>query len=130
MHPIMIHSEKAPKAIGPYAQAVRAGGFLFCSGQIPIDPATSELNLFNGDVAQQTGLVLKNISAVLAAEGLSLRDVVKTTIYLSDMKHFSAVNAVYASCFGDHRPARTTVAVGLPKGADVEIDVVAFCCAR
>jgi 2-iminobutanoate/2-iminopropanoate deaminase len=123
----MVNTDKAPKAIGPYSQAVRAGDFLFCSGQIPIDPATGELTTFGGDAAKQASLVLENLKAVLAAEEFSLNDVVKTTIFLSDMEHFSAVNDVYASCFGEHKPARACVAVKtLPKGVDVEIEAIAY----
>lgn len=122
----MVHTEKAPKAIGPYSQAVRAGQFLFCSGQIPIDPASGEVHLFGGDAAAQTTLVLDNLQAVLAAEGLSLRDVVKTTIYLSDLEDFAKVNEVYGACFSSHRPARACVQVAkLPRGVAVEIDAIA-----
>jgi len=123
----MIHTDRAPKAVGPYSQAVRAGNLLFCSGQIPIDPATGELKLFGGDAAEQTRLVMNNLKAVLSAEGLTFNDVVKTTIYLSDMDNFGKVNEVYASYFGDYRPARATVEVaGLPKNVDVEVDAVAW----
>lgn len=123
----MVNTEKAPKAIGPYSQAVRAGNLLFCSGQIPIDPATGNVNTFGGDAAKQARLVLENLRAVLAAAKLSLNDVVKTTIFLSDMEHFAAVNEVYASCFGEHKPARACVAVKtLPKGVDVEIEATAY----
>lgn len=126
MAPRMISTDKAPKAAGPYSQAVRAGDLVFCSGQIPIDPKTGELKLFDGDVAQQTRLVMENLKAVLAAEGVSFNDVVKTTIYLSDMKSFAKVNEVYGSYFGDYKPARATVEVArLPKDVDVEIDATA-----
>jgi len=123
----MVNTEKAPKAIGPYSQAVHAGDFLFCSGQIPIDRKTGKLELFGGDAAKQARLVLDNLDAVLGSEGLTFDSVVKTTIYLSDMEDFSAVNEVYATYFNTYRPARACVAVAtLPKGADVEIDAIAY----
>lgn len=123
----MIHTDRAPGAIGPYSQAVRAGDFLFCSGQIPIDPATGNLELFDGDPAKQARLVLDNLKAVLESEGLDFDNVVKTTIFLSTMEHFAAVNDVYASCFNTYKPARACVAVAtLPKGVDVEIEAVAY----
>lgn len=119
-----IHTEQAPEAIGPYSQAVSAGGFVFLSGQIPIDPATGEL--VQGSASQQAERVLGNLRAVLEAAGSSMGRVVKTTIYLTSMSDFSEVNEVYARAFGDHRPARATVTVAaLPKGAAVEIDAVA-----
>ena len=119
-----IHTDHAPAAIGPYSQAMAVGGLVFCSGQIPIDPSTGDL--VEGDVAVQTDRVMKNLSAVLAAAGCSLSDVVKTTVFLSDMANFVAMNEVYGRHFGDHRPARATVAVaGLPKAVDVEIEVIA-----
>ncbi len=115
----------APAPIGPYNQAIRAGGFLFCSGQIPLDIATGEL--VAGDIAAQTRQVLKNIAAVLAAAKLTFASVVKTTIYLVDMNDFAAVNAVYGEAFSGVAPARSTVAVAaLPKGARVEIEVTAL----
>ena len=119
-----IHTDQAPAAIGPYSQAVAVGNLVFCSGQIPIDPASGEL--VEGDVAVQTDQVMRNLAAVLAAAGCSLTDVVKTTVFLSDMGNFVAMNEVYGRHFGDHRPARATVAVaGLPKAVDVEIEVIA-----
>ena len=122
--PNPIHTEQAPAAIGPYAQAVVANGFVYTAGQIPLDPATMEL--VPGDVAAQTGQVLRNLDAVLAAAGASWAHVVKTTIFLADMADFARVNEVYARHLGDARPARSTVAVaGLPRGARVEIEVVA-----
>lgn len=122
----MVNTEKAPKAVGPYSQAVRAGELLFCSGQIPLDPATGELKLFDGNAAEQTRLVMANLKAVLAAEGLGFDDVVKTTIFLSDMENFGKVNEVYASCFGEYKPARACVEVArLPKDVDVEIEAIA-----
>ncbi len=119
-----VSTTAAPGAIGPYSQAVRAGGsFLFCSGQIPLTPAGE---LVNGDVRAQATQCVMNISAVLEAAGLSLENVVKTTIFLSSMDHFAAVNEVYGSFFRSDPPARSTVAVaGLPRGVDVEIEVIA-----
>ncbi|MBC5799847.1 MAG: RidA family protein [Candidatus Eremiobacteraeota bacterium] len=119
-----VHSADAPKAIGPYNQAIRAGDFLFCSGQIPLDPATGEL--VAGDVAAQTRRVMENVRAVLAAASATFANVAKTTIYLIDMNDFAAVNDVYGSYFSESRPARSTVAVAaLPRGARVEIEVIA-----
>jgi 2-iminobutanoate/2-iminopropanoate deaminase len=114
----------APAPIGPYSQAVRAGDFLFCSGQIPLDPATGQL--VPGDVAAQTRRVMTNIAGVLAAAGARFEQVFKTTIYLIDMADFAAVNAVYGEYFSDVAPARSTVAVAaLPLGSRVEIEVAA-----
>lgn len=119
-----IHTDLAPAAIGPYSQAVVAGGFCFCSGQIPLDP-TSGL-LVEGDVGAQTHRVLANLSAVLAAAGAGWADVVKTTVYLKDMSDFAAMNKVYAEVLGDARPARVTVEVArLPRDVAVEIDAIA-----
>ncbi len=123
----IISSTGAPKAIGPYSQAVAApaGRLLFCSGQIPLDPQTGEM-VGAGDVRAQTERVLQNLGAVLTAGGASFASVVKTTIYLTDLQDFGAVNEVYARFFTDDPPARATVQVaGLPKGALVEIDAVA-----
>jgi 2-iminobutanoate/2-iminopropanoate deaminase len=120
-----VHTEKAPRAIGPYSQAVIAGDTIYTAGQIALDPETMELS--GGDVASQTDRVLRNLAAVLEAAGSSLRHVVRTTVYLIDMADFPAMNEVYSRHFGDHRPARSTVAVAaLPKGARVEIDAVAL----
>ena len=120
----LINSPTAPKPIGPYSQAVVAGGFLFASGQIPLDPDTNEL--VQGDIEAQTERVLRNIEAVLKQAGLGLGDVVKTSIYLADMGEFSRVNSVYARFFDDQPPARSTVEVSrLPMGVSVEIDVIA-----
>jgi 2-iminobutanoate/2-iminopropanoate deaminase len=114
----------APKAIGPYAQGVKAGGFLFTAGQIPIDPAT--MQLVQGDVAVQTARVFDNLDAILRGAGATLADVVKTTVFLADMKDFAAMNEVYEARFGAHRPARSTVQVAaLPAGARIEIELVA-----
>lgn len=119
-----VHTDHAPEALGPYSQAVVCDGWIFASGQIPIDPRTGLP--VGGTVQAQTDRVLTNLAAVLAAAGGGLRTVVKTTVYLSDMAFFADMNTVYASHFGEHRPARATVAVaGLPKRVDVEIAVVA-----
>jgi 2-iminobutanoate/2-iminopropanoate deaminase len=117
-------SDKAPKAIGPYSQAVSAGGFLFASGQVNLDPGTGALA--GGDIQAAVTRCLDNITAVLASAGLTLSDVVKTTVFLRRMEDFSAMNEVYAARFGEHRPARSTVAVAdLPRNAPVEIEVIA-----
>lgn len=119
-----VHTDHAPAAIGPYSQAIVVDGWVFCSGQIPIDPQSGEL--LDGDVPAQTELVLKNLASVLAEAGSSLQHVVKTTVFLSDMNDFAAMNEVYARHFGDHRPARAAVQAGaLPKFCDVEIECVA-----
>ena len=120
----MISTNEAPGAIGPYSQAVRSGSFLFCSGQIPLDPKSGEI--VSGDVATQTRRVLDNIAAVLRADGLSFDNVVKTTIFLTDLGDFQTVNEVYGSYFKQDPPARSTVQVSaLPKGAKIEIDAIA-----
>ena len=119
-----IHTDGAPGALGPYSQAIVTDGWIFASGQIAIDPATG--SLVDGDVSEQADQVLRNLAAVLDAAGGSLQTVVKTTVFLSDMGLFADMNEVYARHFGDHRPARATVAVGgLPQGVDVEIEMVA-----
>lgn len=119
-----VQTDKAPAAIGPYSQAVKVGGLVFTSGQIALTPAGEMLT---GDVAAQTKQVLANLAAVLAAAGSGLDRVVKTTIFLAEMDDFATVNAVYAEAFGDHKPARSTVAVKtLPKNALVEIEAVAL----
>jgi 2-iminobutanoate/2-iminopropanoate deaminase len=121
----IIATELAPKAIGPYAQAIRVNGFVYTAGQTPIDPATGKL--VEGDISVQTRRVLQNISAILAAAGTTLSKVVKTTVFLSDMAHFAAMNAVYAEFFPENPPARSTFAVaGLPLNAMVEIECVAL----
>ena len=115
---------EAPAPIGPYNQAIRAGDFLFCSGQIPIDPSTGEL--VAGDITTATHRVMQNVRAVLAAGDATFADVVKTTIYLVDMNDFAAVNAAYGEYFTGVAPARSTVAVAaLPKGSRVEVEVLA-----
>ena len=119
-----VSTDKAPGAIGPYSQAVKAGGMVFCSGQIPIDPVTGEF--VSGGVAEQTEQVLKNLSAVLEAAGASLKTVVKTTVFLADMGDFAAMNEVYGRYFNENKPARATVqAARLPRDAKVEIECVA-----
>lgn len=116
--------DDAPKAIGPYAQGIAAGGFLFTAGQVPLDPAT--MKLVSGTITQETNRVFDNLTAILAGAGCTLGDVVKTTVFLTDMASFAEMNGAYAARFGDHRPARSTVQVGaLPAGARVEIEVVA-----
>ncbi|TET39519.1 MAG: RidA family protein [Planctomycetota bacterium] len=120
----IVSTEEAPGAIGPYSQAVSAGGFLFCSGQIALDPATGEL--VEGDAAAQTERVMANLSAVLAARDLSFGNMVKTTIYLKNMDDFQSVNTVYGKSFPEKPPARATVEVSrLPKDVLVEIDAIA-----
>ena len=121
-----IQTTAAPAAIGPYAQAIAAGPYVFASGQIALDPVTGQL--VDGDAAAQTRQVMANVAAVLAAAGLAFADVVKTTIFLTDMADFAAVNAVYGECFaGGPVPARSTVAVAaLPRDSAVEIEVVAL----
>jgi 2-iminobutanoate/2-iminopropanoate deaminase len=122
----VIHSEEAPRAIGPYSQAVRVGNLLFCSGQIALDPKTGELTGV-ADVRAQARRVMANLGAVLAAGGASFADVVKTTVFLADLADFGAVNEIYAAEFKDKPPARSTVQVaGLPRGALVEIEAIAF----
>lgn len=119
-----VSTEAAPKAIGPYSQAVRAGELLFISGQVPIDPATGDL--VTGDIAAQTHRVLTSIGEILKAAGTSYDHVVRTTVFLADMNDFSAMNAVYATYFDTPAPARSTVQVSrLPKDARIEIDVIA-----
>ncbi len=123
MNKTVIATADAPAAIGPYSQAVRMGGFLFCSGQLGLDPATGQLA---PDLRSQAERAMKNLAAVLAAAGSSLDAVVKTTIFLTTMDSFPAVNEVYGSFFPGDKPARSTVAVaGLPKGGLVEIEAIA-----
>ncbi len=121
----IVKTSDAPQAIGPYSQAVQAGGFVFVSGQIPIDHKTG--NMVQTDIKTQTKLVLENAGAILAAAGCSLSSVVKTTIYLKNMSEFAAVNEVYGNFFASEPPARATVEVSrLPKDAALEMDFVAF----
>jgi len=120
----IIATSKAPAAIGPYSQAVKSNGLLFCSGQIPLNPETGEM--VSGGIRQETEQVMKNLKAVLAAAGTGFDRVLKTTIYLVDMADFPQVNEVYSSYFSMAKPARATVAVAaLPRGAKVEIDAIA-----
>jgi len=120
----IVATNGAPKAIGPYSQGITIAGFLFTAGQVALDPSTGELVV--GGIADQTTRALKNLEAVLAAAGSSPSRVVKTTVFLVDMADFGAMNEVYGRFFGNHRPARSTVAVaGLPRGALVEIEVIA-----
>lgn len=120
----VIHSELAPKAVGPYSQAIVAGGFVFASGQLPIDPTTGEFA--EGGIKEQTRQSLTNVTHVLAEAGIDLSHVVKTTVFLSDMANFAAMNEVYATFFSEPYPARSAVAVKtLPKNALVEVEVVA-----
>lgn len=120
----IIFTKNAPLPVGPYSQAVRVGDTLFCSGQIPIDPKTNEV--FRGTVEEQTELALKNVGAVLDEAGLDFNNVVKTTIFISDMSMFPLVNGVYEKVFSESPPARSCVAVKeLPKSVDVEIEVLA-----
>ena len=120
----VIHTPNAPEAIGPYAQAIEANGFIFCSGQIPINPATGNIEM--AGITEQTRQVLFNLKAVLEAAGSGLGKVVKTTVFLADMGDFPFMNTVYMEFFGDHKPARSTVqVVRLPKSARVEIEAVA-----
>ncbi|MEN8126509.1 MAG: RidA family protein [Planctomycetota bacterium] len=120
----IIKTSQAPEAIGPYSQAVTAGGLIFCSGQIPLDPKT--MTLIGDTVAQQTTQVLKNLDEVLKAAGSGLDKVLKTTVFLKDMNDFVEMNKVYADAFGDHKPARATVEVArLPKDVMVEIECIA-----
>jgi 2-iminobutanoate/2-iminopropanoate deaminase len=120
----IISTENAPGAIGPYSQAIKAGGMLFCSGQIPIDTATGEF--VEGGVVEQTEQVLRNLKAVLEAAGAGISDVVKTTVFLADMNDFAAMNEVYAKYFDADKPARATVqAARLPRDARVEIECIA-----
>jgi 2-iminobutanoate/2-iminopropanoate deaminase len=119
-----IHAPAAPAAIGPYSHAARVGNLLFCSGQIPLDPAT--VKLVEGGIEEQTRQVLANVAAVLASQGADYTAIAKTTIFLADMADFPLVNRLYGEALGDHKPARSTVQVaGLPLGARIEIEVMA-----
>lgn len=120
----IIYTEKAPAPIGPYSQAVLVGNMLFISGQIPIDPTTNQL--INGSIEDEARQVMKNLDALLTSAGFLFENVVKTTIFLSDMNHFAKVNEIYGSYFRSEFPARETVAVlGLPKNVNVEISLIA-----
>lgn len=125
MNKRVVFTEKAPKAIGPYSQAIHIGNLVYTAGQVGLDPATMEL--VPGGIEEQTRQTLKNLTNVLETAGVSTSSVVKTTVFLKDMNDFAKMNAIYAEVFGENPPARTTVAVaGLPKGALVEIECVAF----
>ena len=120
-----IHSDDAPKAIGPYSQAIKAGNVIYTSGQVSLDPKTGQL--VPGDFAAQARRVFENLGAVLAAAGASFGNVAKATVYLANLADFEVLNAIYAEYFGDHKPARTTVQVaGLPRKAALEIDLIAI----
>ena len=120
----VIATSEAPKAVGPYSQAVAVGNFLFCAGQIPLDPATGEL--IEGDVTAQTDRVLQNVAGVLRANGMSFANVVKATVFMVDLGKFADMNAVYSKYFSEPFPARSTIQVAaLPKGSQVEIEVIA-----
>lgn len=120
----VIYTEKAPKPIGPYSQAIRTGNLIFLSGQVPIDPETGELA--RGDIREKTRRVLENLKGVLESQGLRMEDVIKVNIFLKDMRNFSPMNEVYATYFSSSPPARSTVEVsGLPKGSDLEIEAIA-----
>lgn len=119
-----VHTDKAPKAIGPYSQAVVAGNLIFCSGQIPTDPETGEF--ISGGIKEQTAQIFKNLGEVLRAAGAGLDSVVSVNVYLRDMNDFKDMNAVYSEIFGEHKPARATVGVSeLPKNARIEISCIA-----
>ena len=121
----VIQTEKAPKPIGPYSQAIRAENFIFLSGQIPIDPSTGEM--IRGDIRQQTRQVLENMKGVLESQGLGMQDVVKVNIFLKDMGNFNEMNEVYATYFSSFPPARSTVEVAkLPRNAEIEIEAIAL----
>ncbi|MFD1957239.1 RidA family protein [Paenibacillus thailandensis] len=123
LQPVPVSTEKAPAAIGPYSQAIKLGNLLFTSGQIPL---TAEGELVNGGIEEQTHQVFRNLQEVLAAAGATFRDVVKATVFMKDMNDFAAVNGIYASYFGDHKPARSAVEVArLPKDVLVEIELIA-----
>ena len=123
MKKVAISTDQAPAAIGPYTQALAVGPFVFVSGQIPLDP---QGNLVKGDIVVQTCQVIANLKAVLAAAGLTLKDVVKTTVFLADLADFQEMNRAYAEFFPGHPPARSTVQVaGLPRGASIEIEAIA-----
>jgi 2-iminobutanoate/2-iminopropanoate deaminase len=122
----IIQTELAPAAIGPYSQAIRIGDFLYTSGQIALDPKSGKF--LSGEIKEETEQTLKNISAILQADGLKLENVIKTTVYLSDLNDFVKMNQIYEKYFSKNKPARACVQVAaLPKGAKIEIDVIASC---
>ena len=121
----VISTAEAPTAVGPYSQAIAAGGLVFCSGQIPLEPSSGVL--IEGDISSQTKRVLENLTAVLRAHGLTMEHVVKTTVFMTDLANFGGMNTVYAQFFPSDPPARSTIQVAaLPKGANVEIEAIAF----
>ncbi|HEY2102274.1 MAG TPA: RidA family protein [Chthoniobacterales bacterium] len=121
----IISTTEAPAAVGPYSQAIRAGNLIFCSGQIPLDPKSGKI--VEGDITAQARRVMENITAVLRAEGMTFENIVKTTMFLTDLGDFQTVNELYGSYFKSDPPARSTVQVSaLPKGANVEIEVIAI----
>jgi 2-iminobutanoate/2-iminopropanoate deaminase len=123
-----IQTTEAPAAIGPYWQAIHTGELLYISGQIPIDPKTGTMVVQYGDIQKQTQIVLNNIDVILKAAGCEKTDVVKTTVFLTKMSDFDAMNEVYSKFFGDHKPARSTIGVAaLPKNSNVEIETIASC---
>ena len=126
MNKRIIQTNQAPEAIGPYSQAIRTGGFLYTSGQIALDPESGEF--LSGEIEEETEQTLKNILAILQADGLDLENVIKTTVYLSDLNDFTRMNQVYEKYFSKNKPARACVQVAaLPKGAKIEIDALASC---
>ena len=125
MNKRIIKTDQAPAAIGPYSQAVRIGNLLYTSGQIALDPRSGEF--LSGEIEQETERTLENISAILKADGLSLDNIVKTTVYLTDLSYFARMNQIYEKYFSENKPARACVQVAaLPKGAKVEIEAIAF----
>lgn len=125
MSKVVVSTPDAPEAVGPYSQAISAAGLIFCSGQIPLDPATGDL--VGGSIADQTRRCMENLSAVLSAAGSSLEKVVKVTVYLGDIGDYAEFNEAYAGFFGQGPPARAAFSVsGLPKGANVEVECVAL----
>ncbi|MDR7857082.1 RidA family protein [Tissierella sp.] len=120
-----LSTEKAPSAVGPYSQGVKADNIIFSSGQLPIDPTTGELS--KGDIQKETRLCLENVKAVLEAGHASIENIIKVTVFVKDMNNFSTINEAYAEFFGDHKPARSLVEVArLPKDADIEIEAIAI----
>ena len=120
----LVSTDQAPAAIGPYSQAVSSGEFLFVSGQLPLDPTTGEM--VTGDIAEQTRRILQNVQAILESQALSVRDIVKVTVFITRMDDYQTVNEVYADMFGEWQPARSVVQVaGLPKGAPIEVEAIA-----
>ena len=125
MKKIPISTDKAPAAVGPYEQAIRVGNFIFTSGQIPLDPSTNKL--IEGDISQQTKMVMENLKALLEASGSSLKNVIKATVFLTDLKNFEQMNKIYGEYFSASKPARSTIQVSaLPKGAAIEIEMIAL----